>query len=512
MRKNRINCISRFALFVFISLFLLAFFFHPVSADIAPPPPPESGNILPGQQTTNVRMVSEYVLLDVAATSGDQMPYANVNATFTMRNQADQEEEMNVRFPLNLLFPMYQSDLEECPYPEGNFPQISNFQAQVNGKAIKVTTLYETKQDKFGDRPEINVACWASFPVVFPAQEDTTIDVSYSAQGYFAWNSTNLVQFPYVMVTGARWANTIGTADITIRAPYEFNKQNLMDAYPETSQIEGNEIHWHFVDIEPEINISATIVNPVLWGRVQKELKNLGKDPNDGESWGRLGKVYKEIIMMSRGYRWDAGGLEIFNLSRQAYEKAVTLLPEDADWHYGYGELLNWNFTFPSYGSAADQRNDLVKAAEQFYLALEISPNHTRTLKLLETFGTNFYNGDQGNAALIDLSGPKPVFLILTTTPTAHVGQIQVPSETPLPSPTQTVTATPLPQATRTITITVTASPSIATNTSTPVIPTQEPTSGVQNDSKRFCGSIFLPAIGLLLLALFRYRLPQIAH
>jgi len=170
---------------------------------------------------------------------------------------------------------------------------------------------------------------------------------------------------------------------------------------------------------------------------------------------------------------------------------------------------LNWNFTFPSYGSAVAQRNDLVKAAEQFQLELEINPNHTRTLELLETFGTNFYSGNQGNAALIDLSGSKPVFLILTTTPTVYTEQTQIPSETPLPNPTQTMNAMPMPQATRTTTATVTASSSIATSTSTPVKPTQEPTSGGQNEGKRFCGSIFLPAIGLLLLALFRYRLPR---
>jgi cytochrome c-type biogenesis protein CcmH/NrfG len=38
--------------------------------------------------------------------------------------------------------------------------------------------------------------------------------------------------------------------------------------------------------------------------------------------------------------RQDSSGLKMLQLSEEAYQRAVSLLPNDADWHYGYADLL----------------------------------------------------------------------------------------------------------------------------------------------------------------------------
>ncbi|MBE0699074.1 MAG: hypothetical protein IH586_19315 [Anaerolineaceae bacterium] len=481
-------------IFILVFLLLLALHVHPVRADVAPPPPPEGANILPNQPSTQVRMLAETVLIDVAATTGKQKPMAKVSATFTMRNLGSQEEKMEVRFPLNLLFPQYQSDLEECPYPEGGFPEISSLNAKVDGKLAKITTSYQRLKDPYGSRPEKNVACWANFAVTFPLQQDVIIEVTYNAEGYLAWNVPGLVEFPYVMVTGEGWAGTIGTAEITIRAPFELTDQTLMEYHPENGRIAGREISWHFEDEEPVSNIAATLVDPALWNRIAKENQNVEKNPQDGEAWGRLGKAYKETIMLSRGFRWDAGGPELFQLSREAYAKSVTLLPKDADWHYGYGELLWWNAIFPSFGSKREIRDDLVQAVDQFRLALKINPNHPKTREALDSL-----NGWGGDTSIVDLSGPSPVYVILTTTPTANAEPTLILTETALPSPSLTSTAThPAP------TITATAAEvSVATAAATSGLTAGSPPTATPESkpaARGICGAGLLPAAGLVVI------------
>jgi hypothetical protein len=486
---------------VFMLVLGLIFNIRPVLADVAPPPPPEGSNIQPPVQQTQVRMAAETVVVNIAATTGKQKPRAKVTAVFTMRNLGSQAEQMDVRFPLNLLFPHYQSDIEECPYPEGGFPEISSFSAAVDSKPANVSTIYKRMQDPRGAAPDRDIACWAAFPVSFPPQQDVSIEVTYLAEGYFGWTVTGLVEFPYVMVTGAGWAGTIGSADISIHTPYPLSPQTLMEFYPDTGVVGKQEISWHFEDFEPDTNISATIINPALLDRINQERQNVEKNPQDGEAWGRLGKAFKETIMLGRGFRWDAGAAEYYQLSKEAYQKSVTLLPKDADWHYGYGELLWWNGVFPTFGSKAQIRDDLVEALNQFRLALSINPNHPKTREALDSL--NAYGGD---TSLVDLSGSKPVFTALTTTPTAAPDPTEVATATANPSPTQPPTetpASPAASATAVETAQVTAAPT-QTNTAE-ALSTSTPAQK-QPDGLKVCGVGLLPAGGLVWLAAQKRR------
>ncbi len=465
-------------------------------ADIAPPPPPEAGSILPGQQT-QVRMEAETVLVDIAPAAGQGAPKATVTASFIMRNQGEQAEQMDVRFPLNLLYPSYQSDLETCPYPEGGYPQINDFRARVDGQPAQLTTLREQVGNPDWGQTVKTVDCWATFPVTFPPGQEVRIEVSYTATGYFGWDVDSLVEFPYVLVTGRDWAGTIGSAEITIRAPYELNNLNLFSYSPDDAQVSGREVRWRFTDLEPEWNVSATIVHPALWEKIYKERQAVASNPADGEAWGRLGKAYKEANATRRGYRWDDSGAELYRLSREAYEKCLALLPKDADWHFGYADLLWRNVEYGSFGNHREQRDDLVLAAEHLRLALQINPRHTRAL---ETLGwmENWWMWDTGATPPVDLSGARPDFLILTTTPTARPEPTEIPTQTPLPSATPPPTATQPAPPTATAPPPATAAPAVgAAVTDAPAPTATGPAPAGEESGRRLCGAAALPFLAI---------------
>lgn len=269
---------------------------------------------------------------------------------------------------------------------------------------------------------------------------------------------------------------------------------------PPGAELAGRELRWHFEDIEPDFNTTATLVNPALWARVLKERQNVEKAPQDGEAWGRLGKAYKESIMMPRGYRWDAGAAEVYQLSKDAYKKSVTLLPRDAEWHFGYADLLWWNTYFFSFGSMEDLRDDLVQALDQLRLALEINPRHARARAALEEFGGWYaYTGP-----IVDLSGEVPVYLALTTTPTVIPTGTPAPTDTPPPSPTVPATETVRPTPTPTATAAITASLTATQAAEETLLPASTPAG--KSAGKGFCAAGLLPAAALVVLGLRRKK------
>ena len=86
--------------------------FQPVSADMAPPAPASGSDLYPSIENTNVRMVSEYVLLDIAGSSENPWGEARVTAEFFMQNMGETTEEMRARFPLNFAEYEIKEELE----------------------------------------------------------------------------------------------------------------------------------------------------------------------------------------------------------------------------------------------------------------------------------------------------------------------------------------------------------------------------------------------------------------
>ena len=464
-----------------IILFALLALPAPAYADIAPPAQPPGVNPEPGDEATQVRMLSETVQLDVqAGPTSDSLGRARVTADFTMQNLGDQPESMAVRFPISA--------------SDGwlNFPEIKDLQIFVDGKAIPSRRI-EGEDPRYGDDP----VPWAEFDVTFPPGEEVDIRVTYRLEGSGEYP---FVSFRYLLSTGAGWKDTIGSADLIVRLPYEANPQNtILDehiGWSKTSPgavLQGDEIRWHHADFEPtlEQDLDVALVMPSAWQKVLAEQANIARNPDDGEAWGRLGRLYKEITFLRRGVRQDSGGQELYALSEEAYEKCLALLPEDALWHVGFAELYYKRYEFIEWEKPAQE--DLLRALDLLRHAVEINPRTPQARELLEEISYS-------EPEYVRLEGDQFVYLYLTATP---VPPTEFPTETPLPSPTPA--APPLPTASPQPSPTASPKepplPPAASSTPPPAITTSvagsaAPTPSEPAPSGGLCGSaVFAPLI-----------------
>jgi hypothetical protein len=423
---------------VFLAILLILSFAIPqtVRADVAPPESPPGTNPVPGNETTQVRMVAETVTLTISKhPSKPQNAIAKTEAVFTMRNLGTVEEKMQVRFPLTF----FNGNSDGF----GNFPEIESIAVKVDGKTVptkRENQAFFNSGYSFQERDELP---WAVFDVTFPPSQDVIIEVVYNVNGfgYYPYEA-----FKYILETGAGWHGTIGSAEVIIRLPYEVSEQNL-DLTGEAGHGEstpggvrsGNEIRWSFKDLEPtwEDNIRIVVVTPSLWEKVLTEKANVEKNPNDGEAWGRLGKAYKEIIVLPKYLRNDPAGLEMLQLSREAYQNCLVILPKDSLWHYGYAELLWRSY----YWQTQINQNPLAEILLELKTSLDLDPNNQQAKDLLQEIAWSIPEA-------VQMDGDSFILLGLTATPippTPWGGfPTETPQPTPEPAPTQQAAAVPM--------------------------------------------------------------------
>jgi len=436
--------IRKFIIFLaFVLILISAFQPQAVRADMAPPESPPGTNLVPGNESTQVRMAAETVTLTIFKDPADEREaIAKTEAVFTMRNLGAQEEKMQARFPLSV----FNGNGDGM----GNFPEIKSIAVKINGKTIQtkreMQPFFNNEMPSYHERIEIP---WAVFDVTFPPAQDVTVEVVYTVNGfgYYPYEV-----FKYILETGAGWNGTIGVADIIVRFPYEVSEQNVwvndVSGYtvPTSGRVlSGNEVRWHFENLEPtsEDNIHITIVTPSLWEFVLKETDTVTKNPNDGEAWGKLAKAYKEILRQKHGeLRTDSAGREMFELSRDAYEKCLALLPSDSLWHYGYADLLWAHYHFELYWAGqTDVEGILSTVLTELQTALALDPNNQQAKDLLSQISYAI-----PDAVRIDGSGF--VLLGLTATPLPPTPYESYPTESPASTPTMEIAPTSQPAAT----------------------------------------------------------------
>ncbi len=466
---------------LYVLLLILILFIFPrssVHADVAPPESPPGANLVPGSEATQVRMMAETVTLTISKDPvNPREAIAKTQAVFTMRNLGDQEEKMRARFPLSF----FNGNSDGM----GNFPEIKSIAVKINGKTIPTKREMQpffNSEMSYHERAEIP---WTVFDITFPPAQDVTIEVAYPVNGfgYYPYEV-----FKYILETGAGWNGTIGAADIIIRFPYQVNQQNvwMKDVYGYSAAtsggaISGNEVRWHFEELEPtwENNIMVVVVTPSLWEAILQETDTVTKNPNDGEAWGRLAKAYKEILLQKHGeLRTDPAGREMYDLSKSAYEKCLALLPNDSLWHYGYANLLWSHYYFDLYfGNQADVQEILPRTLSELETALALDPNNQQAKDLLTEISYSIPEA-------VKMEGDKFILLGLTATP--------IP-----PTPYAVLTETPEP--TPTLPVQMEATPTLQVS----VAPTKTPTT----NPNPICGSAFiLPALFSLIFVLKRRR------
>jgi hypothetical protein len=470
---------------------------EPVSADVAPPFQPPGSNVSPDSEQTMVQMVAEEVIIEVQAASyPGSLPenwkghlvkdWAQVTATFWMVNQGSITEQFDVLFPL----------ANPQGWGDGSFgdPEIDDLAVQVNGASVQTTR--STLPGLWNNGDPVSAA---AFETAFPPGEKVLIEVSYTtlATGY-----PPLSTFTYFIETGAGWYGPIGTADLTVRLPYEASIENISTPDYDTlpgGVFVGNEIRWHFDDLEPEINFNlmVTMVEVEKWNEILRTRQVAEAAPQNGDAWGELARALKHAIVMNKGYlRESKGTALLLEESRAAYEKATTLKPEAALWHAGYGELIWAEVSWTS----QQHREKSEKAVRELYTALQLDPGNEQALYTL-------YEMHYAAEGLVEeIVENQFDFLVLTATLKPYRSSTPRPTETPILSETPPQTNTPPPtKAPPTAAPTLAHSPQVYSQT--PPNPTDVPLSPEPPDDKPFCaGSVALIPFTLAGLILFKRR------
>ena len=404
--------------FLFVLFFAFIFPIEDVEADIAPPKQPPGANLKTANEFTQVRMMEETVVITVLPeTDLSKIGSAKVWAEFMMKNMGEESEILMVRFPLSVNDGHF------------NFPEIDDFHVYADNVMLDTDPLQ--MPGDHGDTIQ-----WVHFEVNFPPGEIVELEVDYTLDGTGEYP---FVAYYYLLETGAGWFDTIGSGDVMINLPFPANEKTIfIDTSPgwggttPGAVLEDNQVSWHFEDLEPTNadNISISMVWPSAWHKVELERQNVTSRPNDGETWGRLGKIYKELGKQRKTFRDDPGGEALFQLSLEAYEKALELLPEDALWHLGLGDLLTWRYDWYIVGLTKESRAGFIRGLEELSVAYDLSPENP---VINEVIRDRYFHDEMITA---DEDGYK--FLWLTKTPT--LAPTSTPEITAIsPSPTESI-------------------------------------------------------------------------
>ncbi len=416
-----------------VAVFGLIFIYRSAFADVAPPKAPPGSNPEVETVETKVRMMEEKVVIDVQQVEDIKvMGTARVWAEFQMKNLGSESEQLMVRFPSS--------------FSDGfrGYPEIEDMIVTVNDVSVQPSRVeLEGEPENWADPVQ-----WVEFEVSFPPAEIVEIEVEYTLKGTGEYP---FVTYDYLLETGAGWKGTIGSAEIIVRLPYQAtNKSVFVDNSPGWGRttagaiLTGNEVQWYFEDFEPayEHNIGIAIVWPSAMAAVEREEKNVRDFPEDGEAWGRLGKLYKEISRLRRGTRTDPGGEILFKLSQDAYQNALKYLPDDALWHLGYADLLVHNAYF-SPASAGWVRDDFVKALQEMHTAYHLAPDQADILRFLNSMFPPDAVGQEGEEYIFYWLTQTPTLEIVSTTEQVLEATQPLPGTT-TPEPTD-LPSTPTP-------------------------------------------------------------------
>jgi hypothetical protein len=94
---------------------------------------------------------------------------------------------------------------------------------------------------------------------------------------------------------------------------------------------------------------------------------------------------------LREGHREDAGGQELYQLSIEAYEKCLSLLPRDAQWHAGFADLLANHSYWDLYlnGPTAET----YRALNEIQTALGLAPNDPIVQEIAQNISYMFPDG-----------------------------------------------------------------------------------------------------------------------
>jgi hypothetical protein len=384
----------RLLLFPVCSLALMILLFgltvpSPVRADVGVQPIlPVGSSIDPGEET-HIQMAAEVVTMNVRpATVADNdlvklnpasygynfQPVwypgvAEVEADFTMKNPTGEAVSMTVWFPLAYSLENVSWKLN----PDEIVPRIAGFRTAVDGQPVQYA-VSEWPNPKGADKPPLP---WASFPVTFPPDVETTIHVGYVLP-LKPVPKQPVMDLTYVFQTGAGWAGTIGQARLIVNLPYPASEATLA-GLPSGAVLAGQEVRWQWQNFEPgaKDDFSVELLRPDRWQELEAARAGVQEDPQNGRAWLDLAAEYQNLSLNILQLSLMRFGPSYLPLGVEAYRKAADLMPEHPVPHAGLGLL-----TLAQYRNDPDKPPALLHSVfDEYQIARELDARDPSLLK-----------------------------------------------------------------------------------------------------------------------------------
>ena len=392
-----------------------------VEADASPPLYPPGSAVLPPGETM-VQMVAETVEITIVVPSGasSQWPSparAEYEARFTMRNQGQATEQMDVRFPLTT---------------GDSWETIWDFAAFVDGEPVRVRK--STEAYALGDS---RVTRWAVFPVTFEPGVDALITVTYSTSiSGWGWNqyddigdsvqdaffgsmNPDTATVYYILETGAGWYGPIETGTIVLTVPYRAGPINVLGLDASLAEdrsawetggggnlsgpsFADHEARWEFSQLEPtrDDNLNIQFLWPDEWRYIQNLEAEAKTHPRDAAIALKLAGAYLAAgagVYSGRATEHHCG------LSQQEIQRALVFHPASEELLAGLDFIAGF---CPDLGAAQDQATPTSTPVPA--TASSVPPTELPSLTPTATSTSTAAPTATATAALLPTDAPEP--------------------------------------------------------------------------------------------------------
>lgn len=474
---------------VLVSFWVSLLVSAPVRADVGVQPILPGGSNIQPEEETPIQMAAERVEMTVRpATEADNaviqlnpdayglqfqpvwfQAMADVEADFTMKNPTTETVSMTAWFPL-------ASALENVSWelnPDEIVPRIESFQVMAGGDPVDYT-VSELPNPKGEDKPLLP---WASFPITFPASQETNIHVSYTLPLQPSVKGNEMALY-YIFQTGAGWAGPIGQAELILNLPYPASAETLagmpfgslnppyfvyfgddVAGIPPGGVLEGNQARWTWEDFEPgpQDDFAVWLIQPQKWQELKSARAAVQAKPQDGQAWLDLASIYHSLS--TSGYNMPSVfSTNYLTSGIEAYQKAADLLPEHPAPHAGLALL--------SLAPYMDDKNappDVIQyVQDEFKISRELEAKQPSLVEeagisswiVEDVLSVYSYNDATATADWAtysaDWATETAVANLTLTPPPAAATPTPPPSRTPTPTATETLEASPTTLATLT--------------------------------------------------------------
>jgi len=125
----------------------------------------------------------------------------------------------------------------------------------------------------------------------------------------------------YCIQTGGNWAKNIGQEEVTVRFPYQLQKDQITSATPADFKIDGDCVRWRFADFKPkgkEFDIAVSYVRPDVMRVIAALWEEVAKKPQSSAAAVNLAK---HLLVL--GNAKSNSGFPPYRLTNAEYESIL---------------------------------------------------------------------------------------------------------------------------------------------------------------------------------------------